>query len=332
MVVVVGAGNAGADDGHWQGLIRTGQSTSFDWLMQRGDPTQNKLEIWYEGGPIDVSVALPNSANMSIEPGATRELLVGGRRVGIAEHDIACRGSLSRVRILVHPPLLSEAIAAVEGSADIGASLSLVRCRDGAPARVDRARRRYCGTLLAVAQPSRRFAVLSRRCCRRGRRRRIRSSRDGDDGERLPAPFRCGAAAVGRRHRPHGAARGGAGATKSGARARRPAVSSPRPAPAPPSPWHRVRSLVICRCAVLPRRCRSGAGDGTRAPVMGRSISKATSPMEFQRERDATNPRMRRIQHRGWTSRSRSRSASIRPAAWTASSATRIAGRRRDPN
>lgn len=106
-VVISGAGNAGADEGHWQGGIAPDAPQSFDWIMQRGDPTQNKLEIWYDGHePIDIGLAPPNGSTLSLTPGGTHEILIGAARIGIADHACKARDPLSRLRILVHPPLV----------------------------------------------------------------------------------------------------------------------------------------------------------------------------------------------------------------------------------
>ena len=105
VIVVAGAGNAGADEGHWHGVVDQRQPQTFDWVMQRRDPTQNKLEIWYEGAALDVRLALPNGLKIVIAPGGTREILSGRCRIGIAEHSPGLRAPLSCVRFLLHPPM-----------------------------------------------------------------------------------------------------------------------------------------------------------------------------------------------------------------------------------
>ena len=56
--VVVVAGNAGADDGHFAATVTSEAPASFAWRMGADDPTQNKLEIWYEGpATLDVTLA-----------------------------------------------------------------------------------------------------------------------------------------------------------------------------------------------------------------------------------------------------------------------------------
>ncbi len=105
VIVVAGAGNAGVDEGHWHGVVETARSSNFDWIMQRRDPTQNKLEIWYEGDSLDVKLCLPDGHEIEIAPGATREIWSGSTRIGIAEHAPGLRAPLSCVRMLLHPPL-----------------------------------------------------------------------------------------------------------------------------------------------------------------------------------------------------------------------------------
>lgn len=108
VVVVAGAGNAGADDGHWTAALEPGRPARFDWMTQRLDPTQNKLEIWYRATPVPVAatVALPDAVPVAIAPGRTHPIEIDGRRVGIAEHTINRRRGLSCIRLLIHPPLL----------------------------------------------------------------------------------------------------------------------------------------------------------------------------------------------------------------------------------
>ncbi len=111
MIVVAGAGNAGAEEGHWQGDLSRDRPQTFEWVMQRHDPTQNKLEIWYEGrDEIDVAVVFPDGQQLRIAAGGTREIAVGGSRIGIAEHWPQVRGSRSCVRLLLHPPLFPSAL------------------------------------------------------------------------------------------------------------------------------------------------------------------------------------------------------------------------------
>lgn len=105
-VVVAGAGNAGADEGHWTGIATHAEPQMFDWIMQRDDPTQNKLEIWYEANdPLEVELTLSNGTTLGLISGTTREILIEDARIGIADHTFKARGRLSRLRILAHPPL-----------------------------------------------------------------------------------------------------------------------------------------------------------------------------------------------------------------------------------
>jgi Subtilase family len=108
-IVVAGAGNAGADDGHWTGVAGASETQTFDWIMQRDDPTQNKLEIWYEANqPLHVELGLPGGSTLRLTPGTTHDITIGTRRVGIADHTFKARGQLSRLRVLAHPPLFPQ--------------------------------------------------------------------------------------------------------------------------------------------------------------------------------------------------------------------------------
>ena len=117
-IVVAGAGNAGTDDGHWMGDVTRAAPQSFDWIMQRRDPTQNKLEIWYEGAatPLDITLQIPGRGALGLAPGRTHELVAAGTRIGVADHECAVRGGLSCVRILLHPPLFPAGL--FDGAAD----------------------------------------------------------------------------------------------------------------------------------------------------------------------------------------------------------------------
>jgi Subtilase family len=112
--VVIGAGNAGADRGHFSTSLTAGGTTSFEWRMNRHDSTQNKLEIWYDGPPLSIELkgGTANGPSLRLSVGVTHGVELGHHRVGIADHVIGARGSLSRVRILLHPPYM----AAADGS------------------------------------------------------------------------------------------------------------------------------------------------------------------------------------------------------------------------
>ncbi len=121
--VVIGAGNAGADEGHFAGVVSDGAPATFDWLMHRADPTQNKLEIWYDNSPADrqplaVSLIAPGHCGhrLAIIPGETHAIVIDGVRVGIADHVPNARGALARVRILLHPPLFPERMSSDPGA------------------------------------------------------------------------------------------------------------------------------------------------------------------------------------------------------------------------
>jgi hypothetical protein len=86
-IVVAGAGNAGADEGHWHGMV-----------TQRAYPT--------DSSPVAVTLTLPDGVPFALAPGRTHEIVATGTRIGIAEHGCAGRGNLSCVRLLIHPQRL----------------------------------------------------------------------------------------------------------------------------------------------------------------------------------------------------------------------------------
>ncbi|HXF53728.1 MAG TPA: S8 family serine peptidase [Hyphomicrobiaceae bacterium] len=114
--VVVLAGNAGADDGHFAACVSRAAAAEFQWRMGANDPTQNKLEIWYGSeSPLRVTLAAGEGdlgPTFSLAPGPTHPIRLGGRLVGVAEHATPARGGLSRVRILLHPPYFPRWLAA----------------------------------------------------------------------------------------------------------------------------------------------------------------------------------------------------------------------------
>lgn len=112
-VVVLAAGNAGADEGHFAGEVRPREPAIFKWRMGTADPTPNKLEIWYLGRkPIKAELLLgsatederPPVASFDVGVGPTVPLVLGGRLTGIADHVHGVRNGLSRVRVILHPP------------------------------------------------------------------------------------------------------------------------------------------------------------------------------------------------------------------------------------
>jgi Subtilase family len=111
--VVVGAGNAGADQGHFSAALAAGDTTTFQWLMNADDPSQNKLEIWYDGPPLQIELTGPaqEARRQTISTGQTQAIELDATRVGIADHVIAARGSLSRVRILLHPSYMAGSVS-----------------------------------------------------------------------------------------------------------------------------------------------------------------------------------------------------------------------------
>jgi len=111
--VVVSAGNAGVEEGHFSGEAGPTRPLTFAWRMTRGDLTQNKLEIWYRSAaPLKISSSHPaqggNEAALTISPGRTHTIEAGGVRIGIGDHVHLARAPLSRVRILLHPPYVPE--------------------------------------------------------------------------------------------------------------------------------------------------------------------------------------------------------------------------------
>jgi hypothetical protein len=107
--VVVGAGNAGADKGHFSATLADGKATTFQWLMNADDTTQNKLEIWYDGSLLQIELTGPgpSAKPLIISVGQNQAIEIDATRVGIADHTISARGPLSRVRILLHPPYMA---------------------------------------------------------------------------------------------------------------------------------------------------------------------------------------------------------------------------------
>lgn len=113
--VVVSAGNAGIEEGHFGGEAKPGHPLAFEWRFNRDDATQNKLEIWYRSeSPLEIGIAHSDKAGtaefLSLSPGRTHAIEVGGARIGIAEHIPHLRIPLSCTRILLHPPYMPEQI------------------------------------------------------------------------------------------------------------------------------------------------------------------------------------------------------------------------------
>lgn len=118
-VIVIAAGNSGADEGHFAGLARPHAPSTFEWRMGRNDPSPNKLEIWYRSGePLGIELALgeraahrgPPLATFAIPCGPTVPLTLGGRLIGVADHELRVRNGLSRARIVLHPPYFPRAL------------------------------------------------------------------------------------------------------------------------------------------------------------------------------------------------------------------------------
>lgn len=110
--IVVAAGNAGAEDGHFGGEVSPDRPLVFEWRMQRGQRRQKKLELWYRSSrPLRIALSVAARAGRegdrlaacAVEPGPTVSIETGGARIGIADHCHRCRDDLSRVRMLIHP-------------------------------------------------------------------------------------------------------------------------------------------------------------------------------------------------------------------------------------
>ena len=110
--VVISAGNAGLEEGHFSGVVEPGRTLSFTWRMNRDDLTQNKLEIWYRAdAPIEISIGLDGTPlSLSISPGPTHGIELDDVRIGIADHVPHARKPLSRARILLHPPFFPKSV------------------------------------------------------------------------------------------------------------------------------------------------------------------------------------------------------------------------------
>jgi hypothetical protein len=135
--VVVVAGNAGADDGHFAADVSRAAPAEFLWRMNADDPTQNKLEVWYEAEiPLRITLALGEHdrslASFQLIPGPTHAITLGGRLVGIADHVPCVRKPLSRARILLHPPYFPPWLRAASG----GETAWTLRIETDADARV----------------------------------------------------------------------------------------------------------------------------------------------------------------------------------------------------
>ncbi len=111
--VVISAGNAGVEEGHFSGETEPDHPLAFSWRMNRDDASQNKLEIWYRAStPLELSVAQRGAAgkafSLDLTPGPTHTISIGDVRIGIADHVPSAHGGLSRARILVHPPYIPQ--------------------------------------------------------------------------------------------------------------------------------------------------------------------------------------------------------------------------------
>jgi subtilisin family serine protease len=172
-VVVVAAGNAGVEDGHFSGEVAGHRPLDFEWRMQKEDATQNKLEIWYRSPePVEIALGLCDDNNarlidLPVYPGPTHPIHLGGARIGVADHVPNARAPLSRARILLHPPLFPREIWPASGELAFQIRCKLRNCnfrvqvhawleRDDGPAN--------CSTLY----PSDPTSTLSSLACAKG--------------------------------------------------------------------------------------------------------------------------------------------------------------------
>lgn len=99
--VVVCAGNAGADRGHFAGRVTAREASTISWHLRTDARTPAKIEIWYAATrPLDVTLTDPWTGEVrTIAPGPTSSLEIGGQRCGIADHRAGASGPLSCARI-----------------------------------------------------------------------------------------------------------------------------------------------------------------------------------------------------------------------------------------
>lgn len=99
--VVVCAGNAGADRGHFAGRVTAREPTAIGWHLRTDGRTPAKIELWYDAArPLEVTLTDPWTGEIrTIASGPTSSIEVAGRRCGIADHRTAASGPLSCVRI-----------------------------------------------------------------------------------------------------------------------------------------------------------------------------------------------------------------------------------------
>ncbi|HUS97471.1 MAG TPA: S8 family serine peptidase [Hyphomicrobiaceae bacterium] len=112
-IVVVGAGNAGADQGHVSAELARGEAAEINWRFAPEAASPEKLDLWFQaarGSPGLVEIILSTTAHhgtrphrFELTPGQTRSLDIAGQRVGIAKWDAVSAGGFTQVRIAVCP-------------------------------------------------------------------------------------------------------------------------------------------------------------------------------------------------------------------------------------
>lgn|GEM_PF-607203 len=140
VAIIVGAGNAGADEGHLALELAPGDTSEIVWRFRANAASADKLEVWFDapgntsaeefdrpGLTFRLRARLHSPApgsreycDFEIQPGATHPLEINGVRVGVADcsfranrfgADRAGRDNLGCVRISLFPPLFCEQLA-----------------------------------------------------------------------------------------------------------------------------------------------------------------------------------------------------------------------------
>lgn len=67
--IVLSAGNARGHAGHVSGVVRPGTPSVLSWVIPADDPTENELEVWYEGRHrLEVALIRPNGDRLQSVP------------------------------------------------------------------------------------------------------------------------------------------------------------------------------------------------------------------------------------------------------------------------
>ena len=108
---VVAAGNGFAADCHAAGRLPAGRSRSLGWIVKPEDPTENTLEIWYDGhnAPAELELTLVTPGGTRLGPvgpttGPQPIIKKGTDLLGTFDHQqgVAPSGS-NRIRIILNP-------------------------------------------------------------------------------------------------------------------------------------------------------------------------------------------------------------------------------------